>query len=287
MKGIFNYPIFIATFLFILAGCGGGSENDAGNQSGSGGSGGSGTPLPQVNDGGQPSSPANISFSLPNVISSDSFNNYFKVTVNAGDRLVLNVDLESALTAEDTRRCFNSPETYVHGSIESVIHFCAYDLVHSFATAGTYTVRFQYPRQQKGLFYAALLRSGTSYNALAANGSGGTPNQPRLMSFTSDNKINKLSIFNNYQFTGLAGDKLVFHTILNAPLASNAIRRCESGNYDSHHSLGVSVNYGNYSCSETTEYVLPNDGTYNFNLRFVSVDNYGKIDGAFRVDLIR
>lgn len=285
-RSLFKF-LSLVFFSTVLVSCGGGSDSSSANQSGSGGTVNPVPPSPQVNNGGQPSSPANVSVNLPNVISVDSFNNYFKVSVNSGDSLLINVDLDSDLTAEETRRCENSPETYIHGSIENVRHFCAYDLFHTFEESGTYTIRFQYPLQKKGVFYAAILNRNVIFGSLPSNGSGGTPTQPRQMSFTSNNKINKLSFFNNYQYTGLAGDKLVFHTMLNAPLASNAVRRCESGRYDYHHSLGVSVNYGNFSCAERTEFILPNSGTYNFNLRYISVDNYGKIEGSFRVDLIR
>ena len=272
----------------MVSGCGGGGESSSNNTGGTSGTGGTVTPQPQVNTGGQPSSPSDMSYTLPNVISSDSFNNYFKVTVNSGDSLIINVDLDNPLTALDVTRCLEDPKTKVHASLDNVRHFCAYDLFHTFEKSGTYVVRFQYPLQRAGTFNASLMMKNSTYGALPANGSGGTPTQPRQMSFSSDNKISKLGFFNNYQFTGNSGDKLVFHTMLNAPLASNAVRRCKEGdNYEGHHSLGVSVNFGKFSCEERTEFVLPSSGTYNFNIRYMSVDNFGKIDGAFRVDLIR
>lgn len=270
----------------MVSGCGsGGSESTSNNTPGSGSS---AVPTLKVNNGGQPSSPSNISYTLPNVISSDSFNNYFKVTVNSGDSLIINIDLDNPLTVLDVSRCRTNPAIQIHASLENVRHICAYDLFHTFEKPGTYVVRFQYPLQRTGTFNAALMMKNVTYGALPANESGGTPTQPRQMSFTSNNKISKLGFLNNYQFTGNLGDKLVFHTMLNAPLAANAKRRCREGNsYDGHHSLGFSVNFGNFSCEERTEFILPSNGTYNFNVRYMSADDYGKIDGSFRVDLIR
>lgn len=267
-----------------LSACGGGeSSQNNGSDTSTGGT----TQPPSLNYGGQPSNPANASLSLPNVISNDASRNYFKINVSAGDKIVVNIDLEEGLRALDVTRCLDSSSS-THAIIESVGRFCSYDFVHTFVESGTYTLRFEYPLERKGVFYVALLSNGIEYSALPANGNGGTPTQPRLFDFSKDNVLTKLSFFNNYQYIGLAGDKLIFHTMLNAPLASNSIRRCRENNYySSLYTFGVSVNLDAYSCAQTSEYILPKDGKYNFNLRFISVDDYGKVDGSFRVTLIR
>jgi len=274
-------------FLFAsicISGCGG-SDNQVGVNNTN-----SSPPKIELNQGGQASSPTQVSYAVPNVISSDKANNYYKVNVKAGDTLVLNVDLDSPITAKENMLCNTSPEKFTHALIEKVLYFCAYDLKYTFSSDGDYILRFQYPLSRKGIFHASLLKAGVTYSAFPANGSGGTPNQPRVLGIGVENKINKLTHYNNYQYTGLAGDKLVFRSLLNAPLAANSRVACVSSSnytYSKLHAFGLSVDYSNYSCTEHPEYTLPWDGTFNFNIRFIAVDTYGKIDGTFRVDLVR
>ena len=80
------FPLAIALALTACGGGGGGGSSDSGG--GTGGDGGSGDEV-VLNRGGDPSNPTPVSLALANEINADTFQNHFKITVEAGDTLII------------------------------------------------------------------------------------------------------------------------------------------------------------------------------------------------------
>jgi hypothetical protein len=105
-----------------------------------------------------------------NQLGSMPFFNYFRVSVDKGTTMVLEVRLERPLDPTQRSRCGASPgdgerpssyDTQVHiydGSLNRIGGKCGESLSYTFGKAGTYLVNFAYGAQSAGYFNVALIR---------------------------------------------------------------------------------------------------------------------------------
>jgi len=118
---------------------------------------------------GSPGSPKQIDTTAGNITTSNTFYNYYQYTAQAGDRLVIQVELDNPLSTQQKSRCASNPataerpssyDTQIHvydSSFERAGGVCGEDLEFIFPQVGTYIFHFSYASQSAGVFYAAHL----------------------------------------------------------------------------------------------------------------------------------
>ena len=276
----------------LLSACGGGSDAPTGAAAPSAPTSSPATPAPppaappasatpgDVNVGGSPASPAALSFDRPNQISADSFANNFKVTVRAGDTLVLRSTLKATLSDVWFSRCSSNATAYYTGlTIAGQSQSCSLDLKHKFPEAGEFLIRVGYPEGNSGQLDAALLSAGQSPAPVAT--ASGRPDQPRAFDLAALNPVASNAFFNHYAIDAKAGETLYIQVYpVVAPTPTDAAR-CASGSlYANYYSYGVVMDeQPSFVCGTYFEHKFASDGRYRFALRF-------KTEGQFRAVIL-
>lgn len=116
-----------------------------------------------VGKAGQPSAPATVSLSSPNPLSSNTFYNFYRLSVNQGDRVLVDVALDVPLSAQQRARCASNPgyDTRVEvydSTLAPVSGVCGEGLTFVAPQTGTYILHFAYGQQSRGYFNAAVVR---------------------------------------------------------------------------------------------------------------------------------
>jgi hypothetical protein len=268
----------------IIFGCGGGSE--PGSSLPPVNAGISPPPANESNPGGTVSSPSSVSFSKRNIISGDSFYNYFSLTLSEATRIHISVLLDDGLESSKKQLCKSGGRAYifVNGSRAG----CDHRFVMNFE-AGEHEIHFDYPNQGNGYFNIDGIREG-EVEILEADGTGGLPSSPKAILVGGDNKINENLLFNYYAYTGDAGDRIVINTYLEESIPLVMYQRCRSIGGGSSNlrgsAIGIRINAGVYGCKNNLDYVLPEAGTYYFHLFFMApLDITFPVPGYFRVDI--
>ena len=138
-----------ATALLFTACGGGGSAGDGGD----GGDGGNIPPSPppaQYIKGGTASSPSQISLDIDNLISEDTFTNYFKFSGVEDDKLIINASLNREITRSESLNCSASASSFIEIYDEKLnlydqFQTCNKELTVELPTDGTYVIHFNYP----------------------------------------------------------------------------------------------------------------------------------------------
>jgi hypothetical protein len=134
-----------ATALLFTACGGGGSAGD-------GGDGGNIPPSPppaQYIKGGTASSPSQISLDIDNLISEDTFTNYFKFSGVEDDKLIINASLNREITRSESLNCSASASSFIEiydENLEQYSQFrtCNKELTVELPVDGTYIIHFNY-----------------------------------------------------------------------------------------------------------------------------------------------
>ena len=272
----------------ILLGCGGG---------GGGGSGGGDTtggvkePIPgnqkpsetDIVPGGGPSNPAALSLTAKNLVNNNSFNNYFKYTAVAGERLVIRVNLDIPLSDTQFARCASNPGTgATPSSYASQIHvynssnvriggICGENLTYTFPETGIYVFNFEFPSNGAGFFSAASLKEPNPITFLASG--HGSPTEPRQVNTTSSNPIGNDVFLNYYWISAVKGETLVVNAVLNQPLSTVQKTRCASSP-ESHNSqiyvYDAKLSRVGLACGESMRFEVPESGNYVFHFNYGS-----------------
>ena len=100
-------PLSILSLALTACGGGGGSEGE-----GEGSNTSTNEPEIYINQGGTASSPSQIDFENLNEISKDEFDNYFKVSVQEGDELIIKVALADEIDIRASTRCSGTASIY-------------------------------------------------------------------------------------------------------------------------------------------------------------------------------
>lgn len=295
---------FVTAFCFVLLGCGGGTEdssesprvtfsisNPEGEQIVSAPSEVSGT----LNAGGTVSNPSSVSFDSYNVLT-DSFNNYFSITVSEKSQIYISMILENGLTKAERSRCALSSDSDVILKLNGEKASCDYKAFIE-VEAGTHELHFNIPANGGGYFSIGKI-TNEQYTFLEADGKGGLPNTPKYFLMGGQNEINKDMLFNFYAYEGVAGDRVVISTYLNEVVETGVKSLCNVANAENRARLvqgesiilngmmGLSVNGGVHNCSESLDFVLPENGVYIFHLMFAnSSSRTYPVDGYFLVDV--
>jgi hypothetical protein len=268
----------------IISGCGGSSESPTTNSATSPPI---SAPKSGDNPGGTVSNPSSVSFDKRNVVSEDSFSNYFSLVLTEDTRIHISVLLDNGLqTLEKTRCAGDADGGFIRVNGSGVA--CDHRLVMNFE-AGEHEVYFNFPNQGSGYFTVDKVNL-SEVEILDADGKGGLPSRPRELLVGGDNQINKDLLFNYFAYTGDAGDRLVINTYLEESIPSIMYTRCRGsgGELDrrKRSAIGISINSNSYNCEDDLDYVLPDSGTYYFHFFFMAPEDITfPVSGYFRVDI--
>lgn len=266
---IFRAGIFCVTILLSALGissCGEGGSSNAGPSESS-----------QLVAGGTIAEPAIMSFEEANEIQSDPFENYFKVSVSAGDTIFIKVTLQSELGGLETSRCSSMGQFPIDLIGES--RWCGLNVKHTFGSAGEYKIHFNYEDGNIGYFNAAIIPAGAVLTP--SIGASGRPEDPRLILLGgADNFLSENDLFNHFVYDAQAGDTLHIQTYPDNPPSSTERSICYGhyGRYDDSTSYGVYISETDrylsetdrYSCDGAFAYLFDRAGRYYLNVRFIN-----------------
>ncbi|MBD3667987.1 MAG: hypothetical protein HUJ16_08510 [Kangiella sp.] len=246
------------------------------------------TEMPR-NQGGTLSSPSPLSFTKQNEIVADHSNNYFSVELNSGDRLYLFSSLpDSNITTDGISKCEDHPELYGYGlHIIDEQNSCGYSLAHTQEVAAQQVIHISYPDSIYGFFNADVVPS-SGVEVQPADGKGGKPSQPKEFLFGHENGIYYDQMINFYAYHAKAGEVININTYPGAYIEEDIKLGCNiDPSFNSVFGIGVSVNDGDYSCTEQFEYTFPEDGLYIFHLKFLhGTYDINEMGGVFYVEII-
>lgn len=259
-----SFKLVSASLLLVaLSACGGGGGDATSNA----------TP-PAVetlkfNKGGNPANPAAISFAQPNEINSDSFQNNFKVTVKAGDTLIIKSTIMIPLENNWMRVCSSNQSMNQGIVLVDLQQSCNERIRYTFEKPGEHIVKILYPNNTPGFFDAALTSNATV--AEPTQSASGEPNQPRLISLTGENLIVPNDFFNYYAIDLKAGSTIYIQSYVDKAATNIETRVCtgEGGSYD--FGFGIEINRTRFSCGNTLEHLATYDGRYFLNFRYLGI----------------
>lgn len=239
----------------------------------------------QFNQGGNPSVPAIISLTVPNGINADKLNNYFKVSVTAGDTLIIKSTLKNTIDDRSAWLCRNN----VAGSFKGIIldalsKSCSLNLTHIFTESGEHILSFDYGNVNNGFFDAAIIHK-EQYPAPFKTASG-RPEQPKVIDLQDNNKLSSNDFYNNYAYDAKAGQTIYIQAYLDKAISEIDAHRCRNNNQNysnSYFAYGISLSLNlsdqsKYSCGDYFEHRFESDGRYYFNFRYLN-----GVNGYFRV----
>jgi hypothetical protein len=256
--------------LLLLSACGGG-----------GGGGDTATvptaPIPTApTPSGSTSSPKALSVQDTNTFGTDAFFNNFTYVASADERLVVRVNLVTPLSDTQTSRCSaNGGGNSFPGGYQTDVHIydsrgvrvggtCTEDLTFNFASAGTYSLNFEFPSNGGGTFHAASLKGAVPVQ-FSETGDG-SPTRPKKLSTLTGNAIDS-NPFNDYYWVQAAqGETFVLAVQLRQPLTQQQKTRCAAGAESTNNAqlrvfdarlIQVAV-----ACGESLRFVAPAAGTY-------------------------
>lgn len=232
-------------------------------------------PAPTEVIGGTISSASQMDHQLPHVISDDDAMNYFKVSVQEGQRIVIFSALDTYLDDQSYVLCSFSPMNY-HVGIRLVgteVSSCANNFEHTFDFTGEAEFRFGYPYENFGLFVYSIVGDSNDAGILEANGEGGLPDSPRKINTLGENSINSNNLTNYFVYEGLAGETITLNAYLNSSIGGHDPSRCgfERGteSLDSHYTYGFAVNNRQYNCDDELSYTFTQDGIANIHVKYI------------------
>ena len=154
-----KFLIALAFAGVLLAGCSdsstepatsndGGSNQDVSDDGSDGDSTDTGVENPQESmiSGGTASSPATLSFSSRNEISSDPFYNYFTYSAQAGEKLIIQSVLDRPLTTQERNPCNGGLRDHIvvyDLNLNPLIGICGNSLTYTFEQTGTYIIHLK------------------------------------------------------------------------------------------------------------------------------------------------
>lgn len=256
--------------------------------------------------GGAASSPVELNLTRKHEIKTNPSNNYFSYTAQAGEKLVIQSVLNTALSSNDRSVCAIADANdraagntgYISGSVKNdiliydlnlsaLVGSCTGNMTYTFTADGTYIIYADFSRNSNsGFFNASSLSSNISSGV-------GSPNSPAALSLNSSNQINVNPFFNYFSYTAQAGEKLVMQSVLSTPLTSNDISACsianaggDSTSYTSGavkndiivYDLNLNAIAGN--CSGSLTYTFTADGTYIIYADFSRNSNSGSFSAS-------
>lgn len=250
---LFLKIVFVPSIVLLLTACGGGESGKSES-----------VEKPQLISGGAADSPVLVSIDKNNEIKSDSFFNYFKISVSAGDTLVVKSTLRDELDGVLHRRCQENGDYAI--MLKDMAKSCSLDLKYTFNVGGTYLLHVKYPQGNSGYFNVALNSEGVALNP-SINATG-RPDDPRLMIVNGvDNNVSSNDFYNNFAYDAIAGDVLHIQAYPKVSPSVVDSRRCrELGGY---YSYGIMIDtIGFYNCAEVLEYRFEETGRYFLKIKF-------------------
>jgi hypothetical protein len=264
--------LFLSIAALSLTACGGGSSSESNspdnNQSVP-------TPAPTEIEGGTVNGSAQMDHRLTHIISSDDAQNYFKVSVQAGQRIVIFSALETYLDDQSFARCGSNPTGY-HVGISLVgtdASACANNFEHTFDFSGEAEFRFGYPYENSGVFVYSIVGDADDSGILEANGEGGLPDSPRRIDVFGENTINSNNLVNYFVYEGVAGETITLNAYLNGSIAGQDPTRCSSStgseSLENHYTYGFAVNNRQYNCDNELSYTFTENGVANIHVKYI------------------
>jgi hypothetical protein len=227
----------------------------------------------ELNDGGTASNPSDMSFILPNRISSDSFDNHFNFEVSAGDQIHIISSLEYPIDGTDSMRCqMGGASTWmrVDGTGYCIIHYRK-----TFSSDSAHTFQFAPPTGNSGYFDAALVSGFQVFNPTVS--ATGRPDDPRSITVGGGNNlVSQNSFYNHFIYEAQAGETLQIQTYPDYSHSGYSVS-CQSvsGSFYSHASYGIMVGDDTvFNCGTSRSYEFAASGQYRVNIRFLNGGGY-------------
>ncbi len=237
----------------------------------------------RFNQGGNPSVPAIVSLTVPNGVSADKLNNYFKVSVTAGDTLIIKSTLKNTIDDRSAWLCRNNVAGSFKGiSLDALSKSCSLNLTHIFTESGEHILSFDYGNLNNGFFEAAIIHK--EQYPLPFITASGRPEQPKVIDLQGNNKLSSNDFYNNYTYDAKAGQTIYIQAYLDKAISEVDASRCRNSNSsNSYYAYGISLNLNlsdksKYSCGDYFEHRFESDGRYYFNFRYLN-----GVNGYFRV----
>lgn len=255
----------LSLFALFLIACGGGSSSLPEAQ-----------PSPPVATevvGGTVNNAAHMDHLLPHVISSDDANNYFKINVEAGQKIVIFSTLETYLDDQSFLRCSAYGNHIGISLVDTEVSACANNFEYTFDFTGEAKFRFGYPYQNSGFFFYSIVGDDNDKGILDANGNGGLPDGPRKINTLGDNAINLNHLVNYYVYEGVEGETITLNAYLDNSIGGFDPSRCSSTrgseSLEHHYSYGFSVNNRQYNCDDELSYTFTQDGVATIHIKYI------------------
>lgn len=113
---------------------------------------------------GVPSNPKQLILRSENQLSENPFENHFRYSANAGDVLVMNVQLDNPVSQFHDSRCSDQPQSTFERAIhlytsdyEELQYICGESWTFTLDEAGTYIIRLQFFNGSSGQLFADVL----------------------------------------------------------------------------------------------------------------------------------
>ncbi len=206
--------------------------------------------------GGSVANPSQVSFSVKNIISSNSGDNYFKVEVKTGGVFYFDLLFDGAYDTAWITRCYASSYEKRPMTIKEIggntIYSSGCYLTNSVSLSkGTYLIKPDL-NSNSGYFYASFSSDGTP--------ASGSPSNPIELKINEDVVIDETMLRNYFTFKGEPGQTLYVDSYLNDSISSIDRTRCReasSGNsYWNHHFVYGMCTGSSCNCDTSIEIPL-------------------------------
>jgi len=251
-----------------LYGCGGGSDSNTAAPAPIA------PPVPTEIAGGTVNSPAQMDSNFAHTISSNDSINYFKIDVDAGNKIVIWTNLDVYLDNEYASLCEFDQNYYLGIQLMNTdSSACANNYEHTFQESVKAVFRFGYPDENSGVFFYSIVADVNNVVALQSSGVGGTPDSPRLINEGGDNQIDVNSLLNYYSYEGQVGETITINAFLNGNYSADEAYYCAfikgAQTFDSHQSYGIAINDRSYNCDDEITYTFEKDESINLHFKYI------------------
>lgn len=221
---------------------------------------------------GTPNAPKQLSTTASNPLHAEEFYNYFRFTIEAGKKLVINTQLSQPLSAQQKTRCAasggrgstpTSLDTQVHvynALYERVDGVCGENLTFIAPATGTYILHFSFGAQSAGEFYADSPSTNTPSSVVSSSASSVVNSVVSTLSSSS--------ISSSSSSLSSAGSSVInsSSSSLNNSLPFGA------GTFSTRFVVG-----GTYLIDETTGVLAPQPATLEKNYSAADINPYGVV----------
>lgn len=120
---------------------------------------------PNLNSG-RPNSPSRLNLNPSNILSDNSFYNYFEYTAVTNEKIIIHTTLNNSIGSKSIRTCLSGGANggeFIKIYDQNLVLLksdtaCGNDLTHIFSESGTYILQFNYPNENSGFAEVASIK---------------------------------------------------------------------------------------------------------------------------------